>query len=135
MSARDHSKPIMLDGESIRLSQVEKIANGAPLRIAESVKKKMAESRSLVEKLAKGSTPIYGVNTGFGFLANTCISASELKKLQVNFHKDKTYTKHKPAGSVFVNMNDNHFLRTKTNNTIRKRKKNTSREQVEKIGK
>ncbi|CAB4460605.1 unnamed protein product [Rhizophagus irregularis] len=61
--------------------------------------------------------------------------ASELKKLQINFHKDKTYIKHKPAGSVFVNMNDNNFLRTKTNNTIRKRKKNTNKEQVVKIEK
>jgi hypothetical protein len=59
--------------------------------------------------------------------------ASELKKLQINFHKDKTYIKHKPAGSVFVNMNDNNFLRTKTNNTIRKRKKNTNKDQVVKI--
>ncbi|RIA98952.1 hypothetical protein C1645_748579 [Glomus cerebriforme] len=56
--------------------------------------------------------------------------ASELKKLQINFHKDKTYIKHKPAGSVFVNMNDNYFLKTKSNSTIRKRKKITNKDQV-----
>ncbi|GBB88638.1 hypothetical protein RclHR1_01520023 [Rhizophagus clarus] len=61
--------------------------------------------------------------------------ASELKKLQINFHKDKTYIKHKPAGSVFVNMNDNNFLRTKTSNTIRKRKKNINKDQVVKFEK
>src|SRR3954468_6084116 len=42
--------------------------------------------------------------------------ANELKERQDNFHKDKTYNKTKTLGMVFVNMDDNSFIR-KTNPT------------------
>ncbi len=75
---------ITLDGESLTLDLAEKIAQGHPIQLAKSVQAQMKKSRELVEKLAKGEKPIYGVNTGFGFLANTCIDPSELLKLQQN---------------------------------------------------
>ena len=49
--------------------------------------------------------------------------ARELKELQISFHKDKTYCKSKPAGSIFVNMNDDSFVK-KTNPTGKRIKKN-----------
>src|SRR5690349_15186675 len=80
-------KPIILDGESLTLMQAEGITLGHPIQLAKNVKSKMRKSRELVEQLAKGTVPIYGVNTGFGYLANTCIKPSELKKLQNNIIK------------------------------------------------
>ncbi|MBA2728289.1 MAG: histidine ammonia-lyase, partial [Parachlamydiaceae bacterium] len=80
-------KPLILDGESLTLAQAEKIAFGHPIKLAKNVKSKMKKSRDLIQKLAHGSVPIYGVNTGFGFLANTCIKPTELKKLQSNLIK------------------------------------------------
>ena len=56
----------------------------------------MLKSRELVEKIAHGPIPIYGVNTGFGFLANTCIKPSELKKLQSNLIKSHASGQGKP---------------------------------------
>lgn len=41
----------------------------------------------LDEKLKKSSTPIYGINTGFGSLYNKNISADQLEKLQENLVK------------------------------------------------
>lgn len=78
---------ITLNGESLTLAQAEEISRGAPIKLAENIAEKMAASRRLVAKMAKGSIPIYGVNTGFGFLANKCINANELKLLQSNLIK------------------------------------------------
>lgn len=38
----------------------------------------------LDEKLASSDTPIYGINTGFGFLYNTSIESDDLGQLQLN---------------------------------------------------
>jgi histidine ammonia-lyase len=42
----------------------------------------MAAARSLVESVGTGSTPVYGVSTGFGLLANTWIPADRRSDLQ-----------------------------------------------------
>src|SRR5581483_6974854 len=55
--------------------------------------------------------------------------ATELKNLQIEFHKDKTYCKTKPADSVFINMNDDSLMR-KTNplsKRINRKKQKTNR--------
>jgi histidine ammonia-lyase len=44
----------------------------------------MAESRRLVEAVAAGEAPVYGINTGFGRLAQTRIAAADLRTLQHN---------------------------------------------------
>ena len=40
------------------------------------------ESRELVDNLAEGTKTIYGINTGFGVLANKKINKSDLADLQ-----------------------------------------------------
>jgi histidine ammonia-lyase len=44
----------------------------------------VAESRSAVDQIVAGGQTVYGVNTGFGPLCTTLISASDTRKLQEN---------------------------------------------------
>ncbi len=48
---------------------------------------KIQHSRSIVESIANGSTVVYGINTGFGPLCSTLISAEDTSKLQHNILK------------------------------------------------
>ncbi len=75
---------ILLDGKSLTLARAEAIANGAPLRLASTVKQRIDNSHKLVKHLAKQDTPIYGLNTGFGSFADKHISHHQLQKLQIN---------------------------------------------------
>ncbi len=46
--------------------------------------KRILESSSLINQVAKENTPIYGVNTGFGALANILLKPSDVQQLQKN---------------------------------------------------
>ncbi|MCB9847705.1 MAG: histidine ammonia-lyase [Phycisphaeraceae bacterium] len=76
---------ITLDGEPLTIEQVERLArNGARVVIPQETIGRVEASRSVVEKaMAEGRT-IYGVNTGFGSLANTRVGAEDLRALQLN---------------------------------------------------
>src|ERR1019366_2102077 len=57
---------------------------GARLAVPEAALRRMEESRRIVETIAGGDVPVYGINTGFGKLAQTRIAAADLAKLQRN---------------------------------------------------
>ncbi len=61
--------------------------NKSPISIHSSVKAKMAASRKVVEDCLKDGKAHYGINTGFGSLANTRISSEKLEQLQYNLIK------------------------------------------------
>lgn len=77
-------KTIILDGSDLTLEQISEIALGAPLQFAAQLAEKIDASRTLVQKLAQSHTPYYGINTGFGYLANTKIAPADLSKMQRN---------------------------------------------------
>ncbi|QQR91393.1 MAG: histidine ammonia-lyase [Myxococcales bacterium] len=57
----------------------------AVLRLPSDCLEKVRSSRAFVEKVAADNDhPVYGINTGFGALAETAISAGDLKTLQRN---------------------------------------------------
>ena len=76
---------VSLDGLSLTLDSVVAVARGfARVVIAPDAAKRATASRALVERaLAEGRT-IYGVNTGFGKLANVRIPEHQLRDLQRN---------------------------------------------------
>lgn len=76
---------VLLDGESLTLEQVAAVAReGEPVGIAPEARRRMLESREVVERLAVAGTPVYGVNTGVGHLADVRIAPEELAQLQKN---------------------------------------------------
>lgn len=78
---------VLIDGNSLNLDRIYAIANGAPLIFPLSIRKRLEASRHLVEEAAKSSKAVYGINTGFGALANKKIPPLQLKELQLNLIK------------------------------------------------
>ena len=54
------------------------------IQLDESCWPAVEQSRSLVESLIESGETVYGLNTGFGLLANKRISPEDLDQLQVN---------------------------------------------------
>jgi histidine ammonia-lyase len=79
---------LILDGHSLTLSDVEKIANDTSAKtkvfLSESCKKTIQESFQFIESKIQSDEAIYGVSTGFGVLSNVKISQDKLEKLQLN---------------------------------------------------
>jgi histidine ammonia-lyase len=59
-------------------------AGGQRLAIDPAARPAIRESAEVVRRSAQGDAPVYGVNTGFGKLANQRIASDELDRLQLN---------------------------------------------------
>src|SRR5687768_3049300 len=76
---------ILLDGSSLTLDQLVAIADdGATVGLAPDAARRVDASRLVVERKANGDAPVYGINTGFGALAETAIPREALGALQLN---------------------------------------------------
>src|SRR5690349_3972189 len=79
------ASPVQIDGDSLTLEQVHAVATErAEVRLTEAAQKKVRASRSLVDRVAAGDAPSYGINTGFGTLAEVRIDKKDLRELQRN---------------------------------------------------
>ncbi len=78
-------EPIELDGTSLTPGDVAAVAReNAPVRIPDSVQEAVAESRHRVEEILEADDAVYGINTGFGSLADTRVSRERTADLQTN---------------------------------------------------
>lgn len=80
-------EPLALDGHSLSIEQVLEVSAGRPVRLADAVRPQIERARAVVEDVLSTSgqgQAVYGVNTGFGYLKNQRISASDLETLQRN---------------------------------------------------
>jgi histidine ammonia-lyase len=75
---------VELDGSSLTLHALDAIAKGAPVGLARDAVGRVRASRDVVDSHASKGTPVYGVNTGFGALADVAIPAEQLAALQLN---------------------------------------------------
>jgi histidine ammonia-lyase len=76
---------VVIDGESLTLKNIVDVArHSAKVKIAERSIRKVTQAREVLEDLAKGKKPIYGVTTGFGALGNVLISPEDISQLQLN---------------------------------------------------
>jgi histidine ammonia-lyase len=74
---------ITLGSSGLTMAQVVEVArNGAKIEIASEALEKMAATRAHIETLAKAETPVYGISTGFGALANRHIAPEDRVQLQ-----------------------------------------------------
>src|SRR5579863_10111277 len=76
---------VLLDGGSLTVVDVVSVATGGDTAaLSPEAIKKMLRSRAVVEKLAAGESPVYGVNTGVGLLADVRVPPEDLEQLQRN---------------------------------------------------
>jgi histidine ammonia-lyase len=74
---------VVVDGGALTIEDVVAVAHGqARVRLGDGVASQMEASRSVVLKALSGDTPVYGVNTGFGALADTPVGEKDLTTLQ-----------------------------------------------------
>jgi histidine ammonia-lyase len=77
--------PVMVDGESLTIEDVVQVArNNEPVLLDEAAIPRIKGSRAVVEKAINEGAVVYGVNTGFGDLADVSINKDDLTRLQVN---------------------------------------------------
>ena len=76
---------ITIDGHTMMLAEVEAVARDrAAVRLADEAAARVRASRALLEGLLEGEAPVYGVNTGFGRLADVRIPRDDQRALQRN---------------------------------------------------
>ncbi len=78
-----------ISGQPLTLEQIAQVAQAAleparSLSLSEDAYRRIEASREVVETLLRNHKVVYGVNTGFGKLADVRIPADELDELQVN---------------------------------------------------
>ena len=74
---------VTVNGDALTIEDVVDVARGAATaELAPDVAAVMEPSRSVVTAALEGDAPVYGVNTGFGALADTRVGARDLERLQ-----------------------------------------------------
>src|SRR5882724_2068009 len=76
----------VIDGHSLSVGEVTRIARDpqAQVRVDAGARQALFQSRRLVEAAIASGQTIYGINTGFGKLANVRIAPDQLDRLQAN---------------------------------------------------
>jgi histidine ammonia-lyase len=77
---------LTIDGRSLTIEATTRFAreHNARVTVAPEARSRLATSRALIEKAIEGGGTIYGINTGFGKLANVRVAPDQLHQLQAN---------------------------------------------------
>ncbi len=76
-------REVVVDGGALTVEDVVAVARGeAQARLGDNVRQRMDTSRLVVLAALSGNAPVYGVNTGFGALADTPVGEDDLTALQ-----------------------------------------------------
>lgn len=79
------ARTLCLAPGQITLEQLQSIhGDGVQLSIPDASREAIRASQRVVQDAADGDVPVYGINTGFGKLANQRISKAQLETLQLN---------------------------------------------------
>jgi histidine ammonia-lyase len=80
--------PLALGAEPLTLDRLVEVARqGRPVTVAPAARTAMLASRAVIDDIAAGGAEaprVYGVNTGFGALAETAIDPDQIRELQRN---------------------------------------------------
>jgi histidine ammonia-lyase len=76
----------VLDGQSLSVDDVVRVARDPRIRISvePEARRALVESRRIIERAIASGQTIYGINTGFGKLANVRVAPNQLDQLQTN---------------------------------------------------
>jgi histidine ammonia-lyase len=85
MSARQSEVELVLDPGRVSLAELRRVYRGqACLTLAPGARDAIIASRATVQRIVDKDEVVYGINTGFGKLANTRIAHERLAELQRN---------------------------------------------------
>src|SRR5688500_5900131 len=90
---------------ALTLDDLQAIHAGVtPLTLDAAAYSAIRASAEVVQRAAQGSAAVYGVNTGFGKLASTRISQSDLDALQLNLIRSHSVGVGEPLGAPVVRL-------------------------------
>lgn len=76
---------VIVDGENLSLDQIESVARGnARVELSSRARERVSAARRIVEARLDDGEAHYGINTGFGTLAEVRIPRGDLERLQRN---------------------------------------------------
>src|SRR5215470_5887951 len=76
-------RTVVVNGDALTVQDVIDVARGeARAELGPGVPARMEASRRVVAEAIAGDAPVYGVNTGFGALADTRVGEQDLRRLQ-----------------------------------------------------
>jgi histidine ammonia-lyase len=76
---------VVIDGQALRLTDIEQVArHGAKVELSSLGRRRLTQSRSVLDAAMADGAALYGVNTGFGSLAGVRIGAEDLREVQRN---------------------------------------------------
>src|SRR4051812_32861385 len=75
---------LKLNPETVSLGQLRELWSGAAARLDDASLQRIASAAASVDRIVASGETVYGVNTGFGLLANTRIPDDRLAELQTN---------------------------------------------------
>lgn len=85
MNSNTSQKTIVVSGQNLTLEDLVQVAiENTPLDISKEALKRVDSSRQCVESRLQSGETFYGINTGFGALANVSIPKERLSDLQYN---------------------------------------------------
>ena len=96
---------MLLTPGQLTLEQLQAIhADGVRLELAPEARAVILASALVVQRAADGDAPVYGVNTGFGKLANQRISKAQLATLQLNLIRSHSVGVGEPLAAPVVRL-------------------------------
>ncbi|MFM2274314.1 MAG: histidine ammonia-lyase [Pseudomonadota bacterium] len=96
---------LLIEPGRFTLDQLQAIhSNVQQLILSESSRTIIRASQQVVQRAADGDTPVYGVNTGFGKLANQRISKAQLETLQLNLIRSHSVGVGEPLAPEIVRL-------------------------------
>ena len=96
---------MVLEPGQLTLEQLQAIhVARTPLEIAPSARSWIQASAELVQRVAQGQAPVYGVNTGFGKLASQSIGREQLEALQLNLVRSHSAGVGEPLAPAVVRL-------------------------------
>ena len=96
-------REVIIDGSALTVENVVAVARGeATARLGPDAAARMEHSLSVVTEALRGDAPVYGVNTGFGALADTPVSKADLTALQAAIVRSHAAGTGEPLGDDVV---------------------------------
>src|SRR5450755_1945586 len=96
-------REVIIDGSALTVEDVVAVARGeATARLGPDAAARMEHSLTVVTEALRGDAPVYGVNTGFGALADTPVSEADLTALQAAIIRSHAAGTGQPLGDDVV---------------------------------
>ncbi len=96
---------LLIENQLVTLAELRSVWQGpVQIGLGKQARRRVAESNELITEIVRSGREIYGVNTGFGKLANVRIASDELAHLQENLVRSHSAGVGEPLDDAIVRL-------------------------------